>query len=134
MIPQSASLVVRTNRIVSANDTSASRCETRETCGTPTRFHGVCDPWLRATIPLIRGPSPPASTCAGGPPTTETPRMAVEPLIFELSSPGRRAVRIPAADVPETPLPDDLRRDALNWPEVSEIDVIRHFTRVSQKN
>ena len=60
--------------------------------------------------------------------------MAVEPLIFELSSPGRRAVRIPAPDVPETPLPDDLRRDALNWPEVSEIDVIRHFTRVSQNN
>ena len=60
--------------------------------------------------------------------------MAVEPLIFELSSPGRRAVRIPAADVPETPLPDDLRRDALNWPEVSEIDVIRHYTRLSQKN
>jgi glycine dehydrogenase subunit 2 len=60
--------------------------------------------------------------------------MAVEPLIFELSSPGRRAVRIPAPDVPDTPLPDELRRDALHWPEVSEIDVIRHFTRVSQKN
>ncbi len=60
--------------------------------------------------------------------------MAVEPLIFELSSPGRRAVRIPAPDVPESSLPDDLRRDTLNWPEVSEIDVIRHFTRVSQEN
>jgi len=60
--------------------------------------------------------------------------MAVEPLIFELSSPGRRAVRIPAADVPETEIPAELRRESLNWPEVSEIDVVRHFTRVSQKN
>ena len=60
--------------------------------------------------------------------------MAVEPLIFELSSPGRRAVRMPASDVPETDLPADLQRDTLDWPEVSEIDVVRHFTRVSQKN
>jgi glycine dehydrogenase subunit 2 len=60
--------------------------------------------------------------------------MAVEPLIFELSKPGRRAVRFPAPDVPETALPADLARESLHWPEVSEIDVIRHFTRLSQKN
>lgn len=60
--------------------------------------------------------------------------MAVEPLIFELSKPGRRAVRFPASDVPETALPADLARESLHWPEVSEIDVIRHFTRMSQKN
>ncbi|MGH2618712.1 MAG: aminomethyl-transferring glycine dehydrogenase subunit GcvPB, partial [Thermomicrobiales bacterium] len=60
--------------------------------------------------------------------------MAVEPLIFELSKPGRRGVRIPAPDVPETPLPEGMMRDHLNWPEVSEIDVIRHYTRLSQKN
>ncbi len=60
--------------------------------------------------------------------------MAVEPLIFELSKPGRRGVRFPAPDVPETPLPADLARESLSWPEVSEIDVIRHFTRLSQKN
>jgi len=59
--------------------------------------------------------------------------MAVEPLIFELSSPGRRAVRIPAPDVPESPLADGLRRESLNWPEVSEIDVVRHFTRVTRR-
>ena len=57
--------------------------------------------------------------------------MAVEPLIFELSKPGRRGVRFPEADVPETPLPAELMRDDLDWPEVSEIDVIRHFTRLS---
>jgi glycine dehydrogenase subunit 2 len=60
--------------------------------------------------------------------------MSVEPLIFDLASPGRRAVRVPAPDVPETPLPEGLVRDDLDWPEVSEIDVIRHFTRLSQKN
>ncbi|HWV23734.1 MAG TPA: aminomethyl-transferring glycine dehydrogenase subunit GcvPB [Thermomicrobiales bacterium] len=60
--------------------------------------------------------------------------MAVEPLIYELSKPGRRAVRFPESDVPETDLPQEMTREALNWPEVSEIDVIRHFTRLSQKN
>lgn len=60
--------------------------------------------------------------------------MAVEPLIYELSKPGRRAVRFPAPDVPETELPANLKREKLNWPEASEIDVIRHFTRLSQKN
>lgn len=60
--------------------------------------------------------------------------MAVEPLIFELSKSGRRAITFPSADVPETDLPADLQRESLDWPEVSEIDVIRHFTRLSQKN
>jgi glycine dehydrogenase subunit 2 len=60
--------------------------------------------------------------------------MMEEPTIFELSRPERRAVRIPPADVPEAPLPEDFLRDELAWPEVSEIDVVRHFTRVSQKN
>jgi glycine dehydrogenase subunit 2 len=60
--------------------------------------------------------------------------MAVEPLIFELSKPGRRGVRFPAPDVPETPLPQGMLRERLDWPEVSEIDVIRHYTRLSQKN
>ena len=60
--------------------------------------------------------------------------MAVEPLIFELSRPGRRGVQFPPADVPATEIPAHLRRDGLDWPEVSEIDVVRHFTRVSQKN
>ncbi len=60
--------------------------------------------------------------------------MAVEPMIFELAKSGRRGVRFPAADVPTTELPEDLTRTSLDWPEVSEIDVIRHYTRVSQKN
>ncbi len=60
--------------------------------------------------------------------------MAVEPLVFDFAKPGRRGVTLPAPDVPETALPESMRRESLNWPEVSEIDVIRHYTRLSQKN
>ncbi len=35
---------------------------------------------------------------------------------------------------PITPIPESIRRTHLDWPEVSEIDVVRHYTRVSQKN
>jgi glycine dehydrogenase subunit 2 len=60
--------------------------------------------------------------------------MAVEPTIYELSQPGRRGVTFPAPDVPEAELPEELRREEFVFPEVSEIDVVRHFTRMSQKN
>jgi glycine dehydrogenase subunit 2 len=60
--------------------------------------------------------------------------MAVEPLIFELSKPGRRGVSVPDVDVPEVEIPAELCRDSLELPEVSEIDVIRHYTRMSHKN
>ncbi|CAN5759531.1 aminomethyl-transferring glycine dehydrogenase subunit GcvPB [soil metagenome] len=60
--------------------------------------------------------------------------MAGEPSIFELSSPGRRGVRFPAPDVPSIEPPQELLRSSLAFPEVSEIDVVRHFTRMSQKN
>ena len=45
---------------------------------------------------------------------------------------GRR--QLPDVDVPETPLPEDLLRDDLDLPEVSELQVIRHFTNLSTKN
>jgi glycine dehydrogenase subunit 2 len=56
-------------------------------------------------------------------------------LIFEKSSPGRRARRFDELDVPAAKLPDDLcRKDAADLPEVSELDVVRHFTHLSQRN
>ena len=61
------------------------------------------------------------------------PAMQTEPLIFELSSPGRVGATLPACDVPTTPLPQNTRT-SLNLPEVSEVDVVRHYTRLSQKN
>lgn len=57
-----------------------------------------------------------------------------EPLLCDLSVPGRQGVRFPAVDVPTTPLPENLTRQSLPMPELSEIDVVRHFTRLSQLN
>ena len=57
-----------------------------------------------------------------------------EPTIYELSSSGRQGVRFPDPDVPQSPLPPEFRRKDLPLPEVSEVDVVRHFTRLSQKN
>jgi glycine dehydrogenase subunit 2 len=63
-----------------------------------------------------------------------------EALIFERSQPGRVGYRLPPLDVEETPLdeviPQSLRRtdDLEGMPEVSEVDVVRHFTRISTWN
>lgn len=59
----------------------------------------------------------------------------VEPLIFELSSPGRIGFSLPEVAMDEAPeLDAALTRQTLDMPEVSEIDVTRHFVRLSQKN
>lgn len=58
-------------------------------------------------------------------------------LLFEDSRPGRRCMRTPGADLKAAVkgLPMDERRDAPPaWPETGELDLIRHFTRLSQKN
>ncbi len=60
-------------------------------------------------------------------------------LIFELSKPGRKAYNLPALDVEDKDLssfiPEDFLSDSdLNFPELSEVDVIRHYTNLSNKN
>jgi glycine dehydrogenase subunit 2 len=60
-----------------------------------------------------------------------------EPLVFEISAPGKRASELPALDVP--PRKDllagvPLRNELEGFPEVSETEITRHFTRLSQKN
>lgn len=56
-------------------------------------------------------------------------------LIFERSSAGRRGITLDALDVPETSLPAHLRRSSPpELPEVSELDVVRHFTKLSNRN
>ena len=63
-----------------------------------------------------------------------------EALIFERSQTGRVGYRLPKLDVDETNIdeiiPSELRRDddMEGVPEVSEVDVIRHFTRMSTWN
>jgi glycine dehydrogenase subunit 2 len=61
-----------------------------------------------------------------------------EGLIFEKSAPGKAAFKLPPLDVPEVN-PSELlgaavRRDLGDMPEVSEIEIIRHFTRLSTWN
>jgi glycine dehydrogenase subunit 2 len=57
-----------------------------------------------------------------------------EPLIFDISRPGREGVSLPAMDVPERPVPPEWIRKGLALPEVSEVDVVRHFVRLSAMN
>lgn len=56
-------------------------------------------------------------------------------LIFELSKQGRIGYNIEERKLPEVSLPSHLLRGTkADLPEVSELDVVRHFTNVSQKN
>src|ERR1700689_4618390 len=61
-----------------------------------------------------------------------------EGLIFEKSSPGKAAWKLPPLDVPEVDtvklLGASERKDLGSMPEVSEIEIIRHFTRLSTWN
>src|ERR1700731_1700046 len=61
-----------------------------------------------------------------------------EGLIFEKSSAGKAAWKLPPLDVPEVDtsalLGASERKDLGNMPEVSEIEIIRHFTRMSTWN
>lgn len=65
--------------------------------------------------------------------------MSTEPLIFELSSPGRRAWSLPELDVPEARVEElipasQTRTEPARLPEIGEIDVVRHFTQLSRRN
>ena len=57
-----------------------------------------------------------------------------EPTIYELSAPGRIGVQFPQSDVPLAAYPKDLLRAELPLPELSELDVVRHFTHLSTFN
>lgn len=57
-----------------------------------------------------------------------------EKTIFELSSSGRKGFQYPKSDVPKTNLPESLMRDDLPMPELSELDVVRHYTHLASLN
>jgi len=57
-----------------------------------------------------------------------------EKTIFELSQAGRKGVSFPESDVTVTALPVGFTRESLRMPELSEMDVIRHFTKLSTLN
>lgn len=79
-------------------------------------------------------------TAAPGGRASSTPLMgrAAEPTIFELSSPGRtshqlRTTGIPSWGAAELFPPSVLREDPLELAEVSERDLVAHFTRLSHR-
>lgn len=57
-------------------------------------------------------------------------------MIFEKSRSGRKGYSLPKADVPAGGMPqaEYLRAQDAAWPEVTEPDVVRHFTRLSRMN
>ncbi|HTM13874.1 MAG TPA: aminomethyl-transferring glycine dehydrogenase subunit GcvPB [Bryobacteraceae bacterium] len=62
-----------------------------------------------------------------------------EQLLFEISSPGKNGYQLPDLDVPTIDAVEALgagntRTEIEDFPEVSEVDVIRHFTRLSTWN
>jgi len=58
----------------------------------------------------------------------------VEPLIFEKHTPGMTAVDLPALDVPEAELPEELTDSAPDLPELGQLDVVRHYTHLAHHN
>jgi len=63
--------------------------------------------------------------------------MIREPLIFEISDEGKRAFSFPNLDVPQDKeiLKNIPTRDAIeSFPQVSEVEIVRHFTRLSRIN
>ncbi|MGE6258993.1 aminomethyl-transferring glycine dehydrogenase subunit GcvPB [Heyndrickxia sporothermodurans] len=62
-----------------------------------------------------------------------------QPLIFEITKPGRIGYSLPELDVPEIDIHELLaseyvREEEPNLPEVSELDIMRHYTALSKKN
>lgn len=58
-----------------------------------------------------------------------------EPLLWEKGRPGRVGASLPASDVPPAPYADPaLVRGDLNLPDLGELDVVRHYTRLSSWN
>ncbi|WP_100010681.1 aminomethyl-transferring glycine dehydrogenase subunit GcvPB [Lentibacillus sediminis] len=61
------------------------------------------------------------------------------PLIFERSKEGRTGYSLPELDVPEIDLQEDLaddyvRKEEADLPEVSELEIMRHYTGLSNRN
>ena len=54
--------------------------------------------------------------------------------VYELSVPGRRGIDLPEPDVPLTALPASELREGCDLPELSELEVVRHYVALSRRN
>ncbi len=57
-----------------------------------------------------------------------------EPLLWEKGKKGRHGMSIPVSDVPVADFPASLKGEGPEFPDLSEVDVVRHYTRLSQWN
>ena len=57
-----------------------------------------------------------------------------EPLLWEKGRRGRNGFSLPRSDVAISPLPEDVVGPGPDLPDLSEVDVVRHYTRLSQWN
>jgi len=57
-----------------------------------------------------------------------------EPLLWEKGKKGRVGFSLPRRDVKPSPLSPELTGDGPDFPDLSEVDVVRHYTRLSQWN
>jgi len=57
-----------------------------------------------------------------------------EPLLWEKGQKGRCGFSIPRRDVDSFPMDENVAGDGPDFPDLSEVDVVRHYTRLSQWN
>ncbi len=57
-----------------------------------------------------------------------------EPLLWERGRSGRSGMSLPCPDVPASPMPESVAGDGPDWPDLSELEVARHYTRLSSWN
>lgn len=57
-----------------------------------------------------------------------------EPLLWEKGKKGRNGFSLPRRDVDSRPLDPELTGEGADFPDLSEVDVVRHYTRLSQWN
>ena len=65
--------------------------------------------------------------------------MTEPAIIFEKSVPGKRAWILPPSSIPEQPVTELTvrnltRKNGLNLPELTELDIVRHYTGLSTRN
>lgn len=63
-----------------------------------------------------------------------TGQIQNEPLLWEKGKKGRYGISVPRRDVDQFPIDESLAGGGPEFPDLSEVDVVRHYTRLSQWN
>ena len=89
----------------------------------------------KETTPAVKKQSIPLTKAS----PKHSPGRLLEPLLIDLSRPGRRAFHLPRLDVParqtQELLPSEwIRRQPAPLPEISERDLVKHFMRLAHLN